>query len=598
MAVLAVQAGTAWREYVFDTRTQPAFASLGFVTVRADSDRWFVKPPGQEKAAAGSAHVGTRKQPKALSAIHSAKPFKGRVIAVDGRNVVGQSAQSVAGLLDQAGDGPVKLTLLHIGKKKRLGAETLTLTPSIDQRQKVYAKDDRTFKIATQLVDLVLALLLIAASVLVRARYFKNATYVGLAFVLLWAATVGSSRLWQYLGVVDGIYYCYLVWMSLLLALLPAWPDGHYRPAWTRWTMVLGPIASLAIFANRTAIERSSIVTAAVVTMVALPISLFVAERFRLETDRRERQRLKWVFLGFAFGLLCVMVGLLIPETGSGLPERLAPFARYGTFVLRRLGILLIVGGLLLSLARYRLNDTDALIGRSTAYATLMTALAVIWAVGEALTDNAVKAFAGASNQTLALSVSTIVTVAVLAPVRERMLQWTQAYFQRGLIRLQELPQKLARWHWNMPERIAERALSAIVTGVDPSWAALLWEDPQTPPQPLALHNLTPAQLDEILTGERDVACYAFDADADGSTLKLFVGRRADGASYTREERRSLGQLLEPLADALQASLQRKYHEVTLAGAIEDLHARIRSLHGARKRSQSRRRGELKVVLP
>lgn len=585
--VLVIQAATAWREYVFDMKTQPTFASVGLVTVRADSAKWFVRPPSESTAHPQSHTKGDNAK------AHKLKLFKGRITAVDGTSVSGSSAEVVAGMIASKGGQSVELTIAHIGKLKSKPAEVMSVTPSAKTAQSVLRKDDRSFKVATQLIDLSLAALLLISGWLSRARRFDSTVNIAFAFVMVLAATVGSSRLWQYVGADDGLYYCYVAWLALLLAVLPAWPDGAFRPVWTRVSLVVGPLLAVGVFWNRKEIEQSSMTSAAALGLLTLPIAVAAIRRFHLEENQRERQQLKWVFLGFGFGLGCVLAGLLVPENGAWLPEQFSWIARYATFALRRFGVLLMVGGLLLSLIEFRLNDADAVIGRSAAYAALVTSLAVVWAIAESFADSTVKGIAGASNSTLALSISTIVTVAVLAPSHERALRWARAYFQAGLIALEELPHRLVRWHGHGPENLAERALAAIVEGVDPSSAALAWVNAAGEATILASSQASDADVAERLRlppGRNRTAQleYLFEGATSRCSLVLLLGRRADGATYTREEQSAIQGLLEPLADLEQSAFLHINRESELKKHIDELRSELK-----RRARQKARTGKL-----
>jgi hypothetical protein len=137
------------------------------------------------------------------------------------------------------------------------------------------------------------------------------------------------------------------------LALL-LFPDGKWRPAWTREIAAASGLVFLVgvgeiLWATRTHL----FLPAAIACVIAAVVSLVC--RYRRAVTEAARQQLKWVALGLVTGvglILCARAGAALPSTSSKLPPM--PILWEAMF---QLGIVAIALGFLVPLLRYRLFD-------------------------------------------------------------------------------------------------------------------------------------------------------------------------------------------------------------------------------------------------
>jgi hypothetical protein len=548
---ILIQAGATWRLYVYEKVTNPPFAALGLEVVNVDAPDWQVR---------GGTLAKKGERPRARV-----------VYAIDGVSLPpGTSAEEAARLVRGPEGQPVRLGVFRAQTTKwpAVPPYERVLTPSAANREKRFDEQQRTWKIVTQAVDLLLAGLLLVVAALLKWRRPNDPVATPLSFALLFLATLGGWRFWEWARLDWAPVYLNLVWLSLLLVALPALPSGRYVPRLSGWFMVLGPVTVLLLVLfgdDSSALDEPS--ELAVMALIVLAVLVSVVLRFRETPSVRERQRMKWALLGFAAGTLLVFVG---GEVDLVLPEELSEAGRYLKFALTRLGYAIMPIGLLFSVLGYRLNDVDAAIGRSTAYAAVTTLVGVVWAVGAMVSNDLIKEF-GKGSPIVATAISTVVAVVVFVPSRARILAWTEARFQRALLRLRSLPERIARWqNDDDPQAVAARALDALVECVDAKHGALIRDGHEGPVEILAVHKISPEAVRLALAADkpRKRSEDAFPLrlrphHQAGRPVTLLIGPREDGASYSKQERSAVSAISEPLADAIHAVSRRA--AITLA---------------------------------
>lgn len=536
------QGGTTWRVYQFQTATAPAFASLGLKIGRSIYRDWSIE------GLAGPAQAAVP---------------KGAVItAIDGAPLDrAVSSDDAAPRLDRADGQAVRLTLTW-PKRPELGTRTATLTANAADRAATYRINTRTFYIASQGIDLVVALVLMVSAGMLRWKRFEQPVAIVLSFAMLVLATVGCQRLWLWMGLDFLPATLDAIWLALFLAIMPAFPSGTYVPAWSRWMLVLGPLAAVALAWPGMAPETLPWIRGA---LSALALTC-VAIRFQKTPEGAERQRMKWASLAFASGVALYGIGqALTYQAGQVDIGVMKVVLTYGSYGLTRAAFVIIPAGLLVSLLDYRLNDADAAIGRSTGYAAITTLIGVIWAVSTAWINIAIRNVAGEGNTSLSTALSTVVALMVLTPLRTRINTWTDKRFQKALLYLRGLPKKVGRWqHDDDPVAVAGQALNAVVEGVKATSAAIIKGGEDGPLVVLAAHGATTeqiaAQLGDLRPADRREDQFPLRVamtDHLGVVATLLLGRRSDGASYSKDEKAAISQITEPLADALRAAARR-----------------------------------------
>lgn len=560
VVALLVQVAATWRSYVAHGVIQPAFASIGLVARSADDHLWHLSP--SEGGSARASGVRNR-----------SLVYRVNGVAV-GR---GLSAEEVARLVEGPDGGTVTIGLVRPNALRvaERPPREFRLVRTAENRAHTFAYDKRGFRIASQAMDLAIALLMLGVATMLRLRKFGNPVGVILSFALLFAAMpLGTWRLWDWLGMSQVPQIINFLWMSLLLVAAPALPNGLYRPRWSRWVMLAGPGAALAVVLTGIAGEAWAV--RSVIASVVLCLLL----RFRYTARGSERQRLKWALLGFGIGILLVFGG---DNLAAHLPAQLDDEARYLNYALTRLGYGVMALGLLPSMLGYRLNDVDAAIGRSVVYTLLTVIVAVFWAVSMNLTETAIRRLAGPQGTWLVTAISTLLALAIFAPARARINGWIDKRYRGALARLRVLPERIARWqHEDDPRLVAARALTAIADSIDATSAAIVARNGDGAAEILAVRNVEPAVLRGQLGGGGTAAIKAafpvrLDGAGDGERgLTLLIGPRGDGASYGREERAAMAAVIEPLADALRTVAQRAARRDALEGLLAEVAAPLR----------------------
>ena len=564
---IVVQAGQTWRETVFWSQSVPPFASLGMLPF-AETD-----PDWQVYAIESAGWEGDW--------------FIDRIGATEVRNVSFEEA----GALLAGPDGstvPVRL--------RQEGGRTLdiTLAHSAENRAEAYIGLQRTFRIASQGIDLLVALMMLVATLLLRLRRFTDPMAIIFSFALLFFAMVGAWRFWAWLGMAPIELVIDAMWLGIALFALPAFPSGRFVPSWGRWLLLAAPVAAaLLVIPDLPGAAAQSIRGALVAAVLAC-----IVIRFRRTPAGLERQQIKWVMLAFGLGTFLFAVGAALDYARgqSWLMPDMELLAWILGYSLTRLSFVIMAAGLIVSLLDYRLNDADVAIGRSLGYAAITTVIAVGWALSTYWLNKTITWATGGSNAALATAVSTVVALLVLTPARTKVMNWTEKRFQRALVRLKALPKRIARWqHGDDPDQIAQLALDAVVEGVGAQRAALIAGTESDDPEILA-RSL--CEDEEILqqTGARRPDHRRADLfplrlpveDNFGVVATLLLGRRSDGASYSKEERVAIKAITEPLADALRASSR----NASLGSAIGELRKRLEELESALKPRTRRKKNE------
>lgn len=563
IATLLTQAANAWLVVDRNFNILPSFGSVGLTAVSTGTG-WMIMP--------------------AVAFGDGTFVPAGRLVSVDDRPVGGRSASEVASWLRGADGTATTLVILDADTPR-----TVVLTRTEVHRSAVEAQSGRRTEITKQSLDLLTALALIAAAVLLRWRRSESGVSWVFSFAFLVLGAVGCEPLWASLDLYILNNAIDAAWLSLFLIAVPALPTGRYLPRWTRWVVILGPLLSLGLIRvqlNPILVEscRLALITAALAC---------VALRFASTPAGAERQQLKWASLGLSAGLLMFGAGIVLYFAGTGYWP---PISLQMTVLLQNLGyglhrssMLVMAAGVLVCLMDYRLNDADAAVGRSAGYALLTTLIAVIWAVGGAWINRAIGFITGNGDPTLSTALSTLIALSLLAPAQSRILSWTEARFQRALVRLRTLPDRLSAWrHGDDPRSVARGALALIVDGVNADQGAVVLINEAGRLDMLATHNVTEAVVVEALDRSPEAEGLGLFqlslplTTDDGGRGLLLLGRRSDGAGYRRDERAAIAAVLAPLSLAISVTALRAAHKAELMTAITSMETRIAGIEAGR----------------
>lgn len=555
LAIVA-QAGATWRAYQHHSEIAPPFASLGLAAYEA-RDRVNVSAMSEAARRAGVEFS--------------------KVVAVNRVPLPrGATEAEIARLVAGPDGGTVSLRL-----ERRRQSRDVRLTRIAANREAVRVNAGLSTLLPLRLIGLVTALFLIAAASLLRLRRFTKPVAILVSFGLLFLATVGSEFFWRWIGLFRAEYILHGIWVTLFLAAIPALPTGRYVPPWTRWFVLAGPVGA-ALMAYRRPVSPEI-----VRWLLVMIVVLAVVARFRFSLRRADRQRMKWASLGLGGGLLFFLAGEIMVEYHAALPvpDVMKQTIFMAGSMLSHAAFLIVAVGLLLSLFAYRLNDVDAVIGRSVGYAVVTTFVLVVWAVSIAWSDQLIKNYTPDGHPELATGLSTLLAIAIFAPSRARILGWTEARFQSALINLRSLPERIARWQDDDdPRALADRALRAIATGLNAYDAALVVDPEGDEPRIVGTHRVDEDTVRARLRNggrQRSVGRFAMRVDMgidSAPTMALLIGPRRDRAPFNRQETAAVTAIAEPLADALYAVSRRAAHNAALNTALAQISAGLEHL--------------------
>jgi hypothetical protein len=433
------------------------------------------------------------------------------------------------------------------------------------------------------LVRLVLSLLtcatLIACAVLLFLRRPRDpvALLFSFAFLIFAGSIDPPLSLWLATGMGSAYdVFATFGWILFVIG-LAAFPDGKFTPPPVRWVLAATPILAIPLMFDET--------PDAINTLIAfvLPLLLLVCHviKYRRFAPGIERQQVKWAAFGFGSGLLLevaafTLLGVVDTPTGP------SPFMSLAVITLFNLGFMAMALGLLVSLLRFRLWEADAVIGRSAISAGVTLLVGVLWTLSMDMVKMGVEWVLGEENTTVATVVGAVIAAGIFAPTQTLAMRWAKRRLEGDESRINKLIGRLNAWRTTeTPGEIGVRTLSALHAAVHCSCAAVLVDGPRGLAL-LASRDLE--HVDELGTPGYEPAKDARFAmrlpleDEDGPLGLLLVGPRSDLNRYNAAQVRGLGELTEPLAEALRAALKREQHAETVhlkLGSVEERLARL-----------------------
>ena len=343
------------------------------------------------------------------------------------------------------------VSLISLALSVPLGYERLT-TPCSGE---LCTSDQLTFQAAQDLasggisvhfyalynlvVTLIFAAAFLAAGILVIVRIPEEhfVWYVSLTLILF---GVYATEL------VEGVRVLHPAW-ELLIDLLSsaAWisfavllylfPDGRFRPGWTRWLAVAWVMTQLPYYI----VPHSALNIGNWPLILQLPVYAVLfgvgiwsqVYRYRNISSPVQRQQTKWVL----FGLVLAAAGIVLLDV---LPEAIAPEqVASGTLAGMALdGIILLVMLLLpftlvAAILRHRLWDIDLFINRAIVYASLTLALAGVYFSVVISLQIVLSKLTGVGQSSLSIVLSTLAISALFSPLRRRIQDGIDRRFYR-----------------------------------------------------------------------------------------------------------------------------------------------------------------------
>jgi len=328
------------------------------------------------------------------------------------------------------------------------------------------------------------------------------------------------------------------------LALL-LFPDGSFRPAWTRGVAVasgaacvLGLVEAIGLAGTRLFLPL------AIVCVIAAIASLGM--RLRTAESEAVRQQLKWVGLGLAGGvglILCARAGAALAATSPTLEPM--PILWEGMF---QLGIVVVALGFLISLLRYRLFDAETAITRSAALAVLTASLVATFAGTEAAIEWTGQQYFGMGIGNISATMAAAVAAVLLNPLHGRISDWAEHWFQRDLVELKrDVPELLKHLSVTAsPQQLGSAVLGRINDAIHATSSALVLRGETIAVAGDSATHSTAARYPIAL----QLGCSVCDVEGH-----LLLGTRPDGSSYGSDDLDALRSILPELRHSLEASL-------------------------------------------
>lgn len=396
-------------------------------------------------------------------------------------------------------------------------------------------------------------IMFVGAVVLFRGRREPVGALLSLGLLALAAMMGNQGAVWDDWGLHGVFLACYLIGITALFLSVLVFPDGRFAPRWTKLLAITYPAVALLIVLAESGTWLVPIVAgAAVVAMVV---------RYRRERATA-RMQWKWAMIGFAlgFGFLAValtLYGVYLEAHSNDYATIL--WSWIVTPLILGTCAALLVGGVVLSVLRFRLYDTTAAVSHSLVYAVLTLTLVAVFAGSEKIIEVIGEHYLGEEAGALSAGVAAAVAAATMSPLHHRLSHWAEHLLRHGLLALrQELPTLLME--------TSEGGDEAMVAGV------LLEEVARV------LHSVRGAVIvdGEVVALHGDVErAPPVGADDKGATLTvartdmdfpvrvrlgrraarwLVLGPRPDGTLFDKDEREVLTSLAAPAGQALAAA--------------------------------------------
>ena len=502
-----------------------------------------------------------------------------RITAIDGKPVARDTPVWELAKRLEAGDGKV-VALTIAAPDGRTATHRIEASPRYLAQVGDPGPVKRDARIALRLtVALLTCLTLIACAVLLFLRRPRDPVALLFSFAfLLFAGTIAPPlRMWTAVGLGDLFNFCVAVAWSLLVIGMAAFPDGKFTPPPVRWVLVATPVVAVPLL-----FDELPVLIGTVLAFV-LPLFLLACHviKYRRFEPGIERQQVKWAAFGFGSGLTLLTLALIVfaaTDTPTG-PPLLTGLAITTTF---QFGFMAIALGLLVALLRFRLWEADAVIGRSAISAAVTLLVGIVWTLSIDMVKVGVEWVLGEENTTVATVVGAVIAAGVFAPTQALAMRWAKRRLEGDESRISKLIGRLHVWRTTeAPGEIGVRTLSALHAAVHCSAAAVLVDGPRG----LGLLASRDVEGADELSGPGYEP--AKDArftmrlpleDEDGPIGLLLLGPRSDLNRYNAAQLRGLGELTEPLAEALRAAFKREQHAETVhlkLGSVEERLARL-----------------------
>jgi|GEM_PF-855748 len=374
-----------------------------------------------------------------------------------------------------------------------------------------------------------------------------------------------------------------------------AFPAGKIGPRW--------PLIATALYAILTFFPSSSSSIAALQGLAALVIVLVavanVGLRYRRLPPGIERQQMRWAFFGFAASMGgAIVYGALLVVGSVATDEIRRIWFLIGAEIAQHVSMMLLIGGLLIALLRYRLYDAESVISRSTGYAVLTLMVGATFTASTKGLEWVFEANFGREAGALSGAAGAGLAVLLVTPLHNRVHAWAERRFQKALLHLRrDLPLCVGdlRETAGMPELLGttlsrigsgvRAARSAVLLREDGGWnvaatrqvdeaEAQRWSRSWTPVPHAA--GLSCESRDPLFPLRIPLSVHT---GSDPETIGwILLGPRPDGSFYGKDEQEALAEIADPVARAVQIVLLREAREAEARAAAQRQENRIAAL--------------------
>ncbi|HSQ95529.1 MAG TPA: hypothetical protein VLM18_05445 [Croceibacterium sp.] len=536
----------------------------------------------------GSESDGVRYISPVLPAIEAqgVKPGS-RLLAVDGRSLATHASYDEANDLMHALQGP-EGTFHRLQLRDPQGRVAVITLPV--QRSNLIAFDATSAMTMEQRMQLLawangaISVMFLGGSALLFARRAREPVVALLTLGLL----VGNAQLatfWSGNGALIDSAFRFDFETLLMGIALTVFPSGRFEP---RWTTLL--IAGIVLFVAANPLLDDGAKLAGVV-FIGLGVVASNIVRYRRRSAAVERQQVKWATLGIAIAVFLLLVSNGVTYVGQITPTSSVAMAlSVGSRVLDVLASTSLVGGLLVSLLRFRLYDADTALSRSATFGALAVGLIAIFAGTEKLLELLAEEYWGERLGVAPGAIAAGIAAALIPPMHHRLNRWAERRFQGPLLDLRrQLPEKLGDWRETAtPHELAEAALGRIMDALHTSSGAIVARGADG--QRLATQGLALGDVESWLAAHPGAMTELDREDAllplrlnlgllpGGATAWLLLGPRPDGTMPGKDERDAAAAIADPLARALSVATLRRQRDDSLASTLKDLAARLARL--------------------
>ena len=273
-------------------------------------------------------------------------------------------------------------------------------------------------------------------------------------------------------------------------------PDGRFVPRWTRWFVLWSALLSIPVnlFPGSALDVKAQFGDLYSLYLAVGGFFIVGVQIYRYVRVSRpvQRQQTKWVVFGIAIAILVGgTFGIVDPAAiNQAAPTSIVDFV---IGFASALAILLIPLSIGIAILRYRLWDVDTLINRALVYGLLTALLGALYAGLIIGLESLAGAITGATNQPIALVISTLAIAVLFLPVRRRIQALIDSRFYR---RKYDAEKTLAAFSATLRnevnlEQIRAQVLAVVQETMQPTHVSLWLRQPERHPGDLA-HRLEP----------------------------------------------------------------------------------------------------------